>query len=656
MTRRSRRARHLRRRRRVLVGKRSATTPTATALPPLHARRRQPELGRRAPTPPSGVLFNGMTADGPTVFFTTARPADRRHATPAPTSTGADVGATGADPSSWVSTGTGGTGNTDGCTPAGPPNWNAAPATANAAPSPSPAAPASPPETAPSTSSARSSSTARQRRARTRPTSTSSSPARRPHFVGTIDTSVGKPAAPAARLTRSTNANFGRPCSNARNRLAVDQANGDVYVAETGRRHSRPLRLDRRAAELHRRPRSRHQRIAGPRHRPARRRPGRGRQLGAARSTATSTSSPEPSFERESRVYSPTRPGDADSGQNLNGPSASPAASPSTSPTATSTSATTSATSGASRRRRDPGHRGQLLGAASRPKARAAASSPPTGGHVYAAGGGIRRSQALQHLDVRHRGRTARRRPSTVITADGRSRLDRPDDRRRLRRRTATRSSVYDDDTAATLIETFGTRHSRATRTAWPSTPTNARLRDQRQRRRRVRLRRIALHADRQPRDRPRRPAAGGPQLRRLPGHPDGRYALFSSALPLTGYDNRGHSRDLPLRRRRRTRSTAPPARRPARARARRRDAVRPRPRPRPTTAGSSSRRCESLVLRDTNEKTDAYEWDDGTLELISTGIGQQRLGPAHGQRRRHRRLLLHPRHPRPRRTRTATR
>ena len=35
----------------------------------------------------------------------------------------------------------------------------------------------------------------------------------------------------------------------------------------------------------------------------------------------------------------------------------------------------------------------------------------------------------------------------------------------------------------------------------------------------------------------------------------------------------------------------------------------------------------ESFVLRDTNAKNDAYEWDDGAAQLISTGVGPSDSG-----------------------------
>ena len=46
---------------------------------------------------------------------------------------------------------------------------------------------------------------------------------------------------------------------------------------------------------------------------------------------------------------------------------------------------------------------------------------------------------------------------------------------------------------------------------------------------------------DRQPARHRQRQRPGDPQHRRLPGHPDGDYAAFTSTLPLTGYDNAGH-------------------------------------------------------------------------------------------------------------------
>jgi hypothetical protein len=76
---------------------------------------------------PSGVLFNGMTDDGSKVFFTTPDPVPGT----GDADTSADLFRADVDPSaasiSRVSTGTGGTGNVDGCNPVPGkegPDWN----------------------------------------------------------------------------------------------------------------------------------------------------------------------------------------------------------------------------------------------------------------------------------------------------------------------------------------------------------------------------------------------------------------------------------------------------------------------------------------------------------------------------------------------------
>jgi hypothetical protein len=74
---------------------------------------------------PNGVIYNGMTADGSQVYFTTAdQVADDADLTSVDLFRAA-VGSTSATVTR-VSTGTGGTGNTDACTPSGSPStWNA---------------------------------------------------------------------------------------------------------------------------------------------------------------------------------------------------------------------------------------------------------------------------------------------------------------------------------------------------------------------------------------------------------------------------------------------------------------------------------------------------------------------------------------------------
>ena len=102
---------------------------------------------------------------------------------------------------------------------------------------------------------------------------------------------------------------------------------------------------------------------------------------------------------------------------------------------------------------------------------------------------------------------------------------------------------------------------------------------------------------------------------------PDGRYAMFSSPVPLTGYQNLGHY-EL-YRYDAQGDTLACPSCAPTGA------------------VGNSDVRLsahglnladdgrvffttlESFTLRDTNEKKDAYEWNEGKVALISSGIGQ---------------------------------
>ena len=125
--------------------------------------------------------------------------------------------------------------------------------------------------------------------------------------------------------------------------------------------------------------------------------------------------------------------------------------------------------------------------------------------------------------------------------------------------------------------------------------------------------------------------------------------------LSLTGYPNLGHSRDLS--------ATTPTA--TARLRLLRADRSR-RDRRRDASPYGLNLTDDGRVFFTTAEPArparhrtatqDAYEWKNGAAQLISTGREPDRLRPALGQRRRRRRLLLHPRDARPGRTTTATR
>ena len=120
---------------------------------------------------------------------------------------------------------------------------------------------------------------------------------------------------------------------------------------------------------------------------------------------------------------------------------------------------------------------------------------------------------------------------------------------------------------------------------------------------------------------------------------------MFSSPVSLTGYQNLGHYEIFRYDSDGDSLDLSPPAPH-RRGRGVGREALATRPQP-GETAGCSSH-PESFTLRDTNEKRDAYEWNDGRSRLISSGIGQDDSAPADGQRRRQGRLLLHPRRPRP--------
>jgi hypothetical protein len=108
---------------------------------------------------------------------------------------------------------------------------------------------------------------------------------------------------------------------------------------------------------------------------------------------------------------------------------------------------------------------------------------------------------------------------------------------------------------------------------------------------------------------------------------PDGHYAAFSSIVPLTEYPNLGHSEIF--RYDADTQTLACPSCAPTGA------------------VGASDTKLsgsglnliddgrvffstkESYALRDTNEKQDAYEWNEGKVSLISSGIGQYDSGLA---------------------------
>jgi hypothetical protein len=103
---------------------------------------------------------------------------------------------------------------------------------------------------------------------------------------------------------------------------------------------------------------------------------------------------------------------------------------------------------------------------------------------------------------------------------------------------------------------------------------------------------------------------------------PDGRYALFSSVVALTGYKNQGHSElyrydsasdEIVC-------ASCAPTLQPAQSDVRL------------TPFGLSLTNDgrvffttkDSFTLRDTNGRTDAYEWSSGKTQLISSGLGPE--------------------------------
>ena len=103
---------------------------------------------------------------------------------------------------------------------------------------------------------------------------------------------------------------------------------------------------------------------------------------------------------------------------------------------------------------------------------------------------------------------------------------------------------------------------------------------------------------------------------------PDGRYALFSSVLSLTGYNNQGHSE---LYRYDSTADTldcpsCAPTLQPAQ------NDVKLTPYGLSLTDNGRVffTTKDSFVLRDTNGKRDAYEWSSGKTQLVSAGLGPE--------------------------------
>ena len=101
---------------------------------------------------------------------------------------------------------------------------------------------------------------------------------------------------------------------------------------------------------------------------------------------------------------------------------------------------------------------------------------------------------------------------------------------------------------------------------------------------------------------------------------PDGRYALFSSVVPLTGYANQGRSE---LYRYDAVSDTLEcPSCAPTLAPAQNDVRLSPFGLNMTDDGRVFFTTKDSFVLRDTNGKTDAYEWSSGTTQLVSAGLG----------------------------------
>jgi hypothetical protein len=184
----------------------------------------------------SGVRYDGMTADGSAVYFTTVDPLTTQEDQDTDTSADifrADVGATGAVSLTRLSTGTGGTGNTDACSPtvdwnapSGPGKCNALAFAGNAGLgvgngtfyflSPE-RLDVSDPENLPVQNEANLYVV---------------EPGSAPRFVGLMDSGEIKPPPPPP-LHPLKNSNFAGPLSVPEH-IAIDQATGDLYVLSLG--------------------------------------------------------------------------------------------------------------------------------------------------------------------------------------------------------------------------------------------------------------------------------------------------------------------------------------------------------------------------------------------------------------------------------------
>ena len=507
-------------------------------LAPLHERRRlRPTRSTSPPARPPGVLYDGMTADGSKVYFTTADQLHRATTpTPAPTST-APTSATQAATLTRVSTGTGGAGNTDSCDPAANTvhdHWN------TVGPKPNCDVVAIgggggvasgdgtiyflSPELLDGASNG----------VQDAPNLYLARPGSAPHFVA--HPRVERQRAAAARQrTRSCAPSAPSPTPPA---LAIDHANGDVYVldigTDIGRHRRREVRLRRPHRDQLRQQRQadRHRASIGVLQPPGRHRRDRGRQDRPPRSldhsTATSTS---PTF---STAWSTSSTPSGDHIAQI-GVGICPPASRSIPPTATSTSPAYSSAVAIVRLRpqRQPGR--QLpddLGtrpaspstrAATSTSSTAAASSAPKARPRTTDSAGqptsaqldgeplLRRSRSIPPTTTSTSTRATRSSSSTPPATRSARRLgsgrdlglDRP--RRRLRQRSAI------TDRGRANVASFGPP-------VIPSDPSTDN----------------PLVVDSVS-------AAGTRNTADFQVTPAGDDAVFTSTLPLTGYDNAGH-------------------------------------------------------------------------------------------------------------------
>ncbi len=213
---------------RVLIGKKVGEDPQGNPLYDLYMHRgSNPNSIEVANTAP-GAQFSGMTNDGSMVFFTTADPLSGDIDTSADLYR-ADVGSSSAT-IARVSTGAG-TGNTDGCSPPGLPNsWNSAGGDGKCGV----LAFAGGAGLAEDDGSIYflSPETLDGGGDTDQANIFFAKPGQAPSFVATLDTSAGKPG-PSAPTHPVANANFGGSFENPVS-VGVDQSNGDVYVANSG--------------------------------------------------------------------------------------------------------------------------------------------------------------------------------------------------------------------------------------------------------------------------------------------------------------------------------------------------------------------------------------------------------------------------------------